>query len=114
MQQTIANPHDNQTATLGWFKVMVAGVISGLIAVTFASAGASLIFSGNLLRFLPTGMAITLASSALLILVVGLMSRIRGAIACRRMSRLPVLLPLPGRPLHHCRFRQPDLSVWQR
>ncbi|NNE22435.1 MAG: SLC26A/SulP transporter family protein [Rhizobiales bacterium] len=62
-------------------QVVIAGLVTGLLAVVFAIADAALIFSGGLSRFLPVGIAITLASTAILAAVIGLLSSVRGVIA---------------------------------
>lgn len=62
-------------------QIVIAGLVTGLLAVVFAIADAALIFSGGLTRFLPVGIAITLASTAILAVIIGLLSSVRGVIA---------------------------------
>ena len=60
----------------------------------FAIADAAFIFSGNLVKFLPVGIGITLASTAILAAIIGLKSRMPGAIAVQQEATVVSLATL--------------------
>ena len=68
-------------ASMAGLNAVAAGLVVGLLAITLSAAGASLIFSGNLVRFLPIGIGLALVSSAILIIATTFASRIDGAVA---------------------------------
>lgn len=64
-----------------WLSSMAAGLVTGIIGVIRAISYASLIFSGALAMHLPTGLGMTIVSTAITIAVVALTSTLPGMIA---------------------------------
>ncbi len=81
MSDAIARRDTNRSSLMSWLQTVVAGLVTGFLAVVFSVSDAAFIFSGSLSRFLPVGIAIALASTAILAVITGLMSSIRGVIA---------------------------------
>jgi sulfate permease, SulP family len=76
------------------FPSMVAGIISGILAVIIEISLAALIFSGNLAHFVSNGIGITLFSSIIIGIVVALTSSMRGTIALGQDIPAAFLAPL--------------------
>ena len=62
-------------------NAVMAGVLIGIMAVVFLTSYSSIIFAGDLARFLPNGIGIALASATIMATVVALVSSHRGMIA---------------------------------
>jgi len=60
---------------------ILAGIIAGIMGVVFATSYASIIFSGDLLAYLPNGIGITLFSATVMSAFVALASSYPGAVA---------------------------------
>ncbi len=81
MSDAIARRDTNRSLLMSWLQMVIAGLVTGFLAVMFSVSDAAFIFSGSLSRFLPVGIAIALASTAILAVITGLTSSIRGVIA---------------------------------
>jgi sulfate permease, SulP family len=75
------------------FPNMVAGIISGILTVIIEISLAALIFSGDLARFVSSGIGITLFSSVIIGIVVALTSSLRGAVAVGQDIPAAILAP---------------------
>ncbi len=62
-------------------NAVMAGVLIGIMAVVFLTSYSSIIFAGDLARFLPNGIGIALASATIMATVVALVSSHRGIVA---------------------------------
>ena len=76
--------------------MVVAGLITGFLAVAFAVSDAAFIFSGNLTRYLPIGIVVTLSATAILAVVTGYMSSVRGLIALPQEVTVASLATIAG------------------
>ncbi|MBE9226954.1 SLC26A/SulP transporter family protein [Phormidium sp. LEGE 05292] len=77
----MTNVHKQELHPSRLIPSLIAGVIIGVIQVTFSLSLAALIFSGNLSDYLPAGMAIALFSGCLMIIGMTLTSGFSGVIA---------------------------------
>lgn len=91
MPDIISKQPDKRPVPVAAIQGVLASAVIGFMAVVFSVAGAALVFSGGLERFLPIGIAIALASTAILAAVTGLMSSIRGLIALPQETTLALL-----------------------
>ena len=76
------------------FPSLVVGLISGILAVIIEISLAALIFSGNLARFILSGIGITLFGSFVIGIVVALTSSWRGTVGVTQDIPAAILAPL--------------------
>ncbi len=96
----------------GWLRVLIGGLLTGLLATTFAVADAAFIFSGSLTRFLPLGIGLALMSTALLALATGFMSSIRGVVALPQEVVVASLAAVAGSVAFALPFAASDTEKW--
>jgi SulP family sulfate permease len=75
--------------------ILLSGLISGLLmgfsGVIFTLSLGSLVFSGDLTAFLPYGIGMALASAAIMMVAVALMSSVPGVFGCTQDSSSVIL-----------------------
>lgn len=76
------------------FPNIIAGLISGILTVIIEISLAALIFSGDLARFVSSGIGITLFSSFVIGIVVALTSSLRGSVGIGQDIPAAILAPV--------------------
>ncbi len=79
---------------------LVAGLVTGTIAVTIATASGILLFSGELSTYIPSGIGLMLFGSAIVAGLTALTSSFRGLVAGLQESALAFLVSISASIIH--------------